>query len=51
VGIFGMQERANLVGGTLQIDSAPGVGTEVRITIPLHAQSKPSDARGAVLAA
>ena len=51
VGIFGMQERANLVGGTLQIDSAPGVGTEVRITIPLQAQSKPSDARGAVLAA
>jgi len=37
VGIFGMQERANLVGGTIQIDSAPGVGTEVRITIPLPA--------------
>lgn len=35
VGIFGMQERANLVGGELQIDSAPGEGTEVRITIPL----------------
>jgi two-component system sensor histidine kinase UhpB len=35
VGVFGMQERANLVGGTLHIDSSPGVGTEVRITIPL----------------
>lgn len=35
VGVFGMQERANLVGGMLQIDSAPGDGTEVRITIPL----------------
>lgn len=34
VGIFGMQERANLVGGTLQIDSAPGEGTEVRVCIP-----------------
>jgi two-component system sensor histidine kinase UhpB len=35
VGLFGMLERANLVGGTLHIDSAPGEGTEVRITIPL----------------
>lgn len=35
VGIFGMQERANLVGGDLQIDSSVGVGTEVRIIIPL----------------
>jgi two-component system, NarL family, sensor histidine kinase UhpB len=36
VGIFGMQERANLVGGTLQIDSAPGEGTEVRVSIPFN---------------
>lgn len=35
MGLFGMQERANLVGGMLQIDSAPGDGTEIRITIPL----------------
>lgn len=35
VGIFGMHERAALVGGALQIDTAPGEGTEVRITIPL----------------
>jgi two-component system sensor histidine kinase UhpB len=35
VGLFGMLERANLVGGTLQVDSSPGEGTEVRITIPL----------------
>jgi two-component system sensor histidine kinase UhpB len=39
VGLFGMQERANLVSGTLQIDSAPGDGTEVRITIPLAASN------------
>ena len=39
VGIFGMRERANLVGGDLQIDSAPGIGTEVRINIPLRATS------------
>ncbi len=42
VGIFGMQERANLVGGTIQIDSALGVGTEVRITIPLPASAAPA---------
>lgn len=38
VGLFGMLERANLVGGTLHIDSAPGEGTEVRITIPFSAE-------------
>lgn len=39
LGLFGMQERANLVGGSLQIDTAPGDGTEVRITIPLPLQT------------
>jgi two-component system sensor histidine kinase UhpB len=35
VGIFGMQERINLVGGRLTVDSAPGEGTEVRVMAPL----------------
>jgi signal transduction histidine kinase len=35
-----MQERANLVGGDLQIDSSVGVGTEVRIAIPLDTLAK-----------
>ena len=34
-GIRGMRERASLVGGTLQVISAPRAGTEVRLTIPL----------------
>lgn len=34
-GIRGMRERANLVGGALHLESAPGVGTEVRLEIPL----------------
>jgi two-component system sensor histidine kinase UhpB len=34
-GIRGMRERANLVGGTLQVISAPRAGTEVCLTIPL----------------
>lgn len=34
LGLFGMQERAVLVGGTVQIESTPGRGTTVRITVP-----------------
>lgn len=34
LGLFGMQERAVLVGGTVHIESAPGRGTTVRITVP-----------------
>ena len=35
-GLVGMQERAGLVGGTLEIDSEPGAGTSVRLSIPLE---------------
>ena len=35
-GIAGMRERALLVGGRLTIDSRPGQGTEVRLTIPVE---------------
>jgi two-component system, NarL family, sensor histidine kinase UhpB len=34
-GIAGMRERALLVGGRLSIQSRPGQGTEVRVTIPV----------------
>jgi two-component system sensor histidine kinase UhpB len=34
-GIRGMRERTSLVGGALQVESAPGVGTEVCLEIPL----------------
>lgn len=36
LGLFGMQERASLVGGMFQITSQPGQGTRVAITIPLE---------------
>ena len=36
VGLLGMRERMELVGGTLQIDSAPGEGTHVRLDAPLR---------------
>jgi signal transduction histidine kinase len=34
LGLIGMQERLNTVGGMLTIISAPGQGTELRITVP-----------------
>jgi two-component system, NarL family, sensor histidine kinase UhpB len=35
LGLFGMQERAGYVGGALDVDSEPGAGTRVRVTIPV----------------
>lgn len=34
LGIYGMNERASLLGGTLRIKSRPGKGTEVRLELP-----------------
>ena len=34
LGLQTMQERAEAVGGTFEIDSAPGKGTNVRVSIP-----------------
>jgi PAS domain S-box-containing protein len=35
IGIVGMQERASLAGGTIEIHSTPGKGTEVRASFPI----------------
>lgn len=35
-GLLGMSERARLIGASLQIDSAPGSGTVVSISIPVE---------------
>ena len=36
LGLIGIRERLNALGGTLQITSAPGRGTELLITVPLE---------------
>lgn len=35
LGLIGMQERANAIGGTLSIESSPGRGTKLLIRFPL----------------
>ena len=34
LGLRGMRERVQGIGGTLQVESAPGQGTTVRVTVP-----------------
>ncbi|MBI3989573.1 MAG: GAF domain-containing protein [candidate division NC10 bacterium] len=36
LGLIGIHERINALGGTLHLTSAPGRGTELRVTIPLE---------------
>jgi signal transduction histidine kinase len=36
-GLLGMRERVALVGGTLDVTSQPGEGTEVRVVVPIPA--------------
>lgn len=37
LGMVNMRERAELIQGTLHIDSAPGKGTRIRVLVPLKA--------------
>jgi signal transduction histidine kinase len=34
-GLVGLNERARLLGGTLRLESSPGAGTRLTLTIPL----------------
>ena len=40
MGLLGMKERAVIVGGTLEIESAPGEGTTVYARVPLEINNK-----------
>ena len=39
LGLVSMQERAHAAGGDIEINTAPGSGTEIRFTLPLPANS------------
>ena len=38
LGLLGMQERVSLLRGRLDIHSAPGQGTEIRVSLPVATQ-------------
>jgi two-component system NarL family sensor kinase len=38
-GLVGLNERAKLLGGTLALQSSPGEGTRLEVTIPLGERS------------
>jgi signal transduction histidine kinase len=42
-GMSGMRERAELVGGELELVPAPGKGTTMRLTVPLAGRPSPDD--------
>lgn len=44
LGLAGMRERAELLGGGFELESAPGVGTRVRVSLPLAGPSGGDDA-------
>lgn len=46
MGLAGMHERVEAVAGQIQIDSTPGVGTFIDVTIPLVRSTTPSTAEG-----
>jgi two-component system sensor histidine kinase UhpB len=39
-GLLGIQERALLLGGQYEIDSAPGQGTRIRVRVPVIMETK-----------
>jgi two-component system, NarL family, sensor histidine kinase DevS len=47
LGLLGMRERLEAVGGTLQITSAPGHGTTLQCTVPIAAGAGSPEAAGA----
>ena len=44
-GLLGMRERAERLGGNLEVSSEPGAGTEVRVSVPLSSQNGRKGAR------
>jgi signal transduction histidine kinase len=47
LGLLGIQERLEALGGTLQITTAPGQGTTLQITLPVEPHGASSEDNGA----
>src|SRR2546427_5928360 len=45
VGLLSMRERAELIGGSLQIQSSPGKGSAVTLQLPIENKVEPVRAR------
>jgi len=45
-GLISIRERVELLGGSFELDSNPGGGVKVRVTVPLPAASPPAHADG-----
>jgi len=43
LGLLGMKERARLLGGVIEIESAPGAGTTLFVRLPVHDQGGRED--------
>jgi signal transduction histidine kinase len=41
LGLYGMQERAALVGGKLTVESTPGIGTTIYVEVPSESKAVP----------
>lgn len=50
-GLISMSERASLVGGCLEIDTAPGAGTRIRATFPIASEPELAESPAAGSAA
>ena len=35
IGLVGMEERARLLGAEFEVESKPGVGTRIRVRVPI----------------
>ncbi|HEY7160237.1 MAG TPA: ATP-binding protein, partial [Acidobacteriota bacterium] len=40
MGLLGMKERVMLVGGDIEVESAPDCGTEVRVYLPIQTEGR-----------
>ena len=45
-GLLGLRDRAEALGGRLQLRSTPGAGTSLDITLPLHDRAVPAEVSG-----